>query len=349
MLRLILFLGIVFPYSDNPPNEMVDAFQQNSCVVCHTNDPFMYDVNAFMEIDGLPNVIVPGETYMLDIMLYNTFSERWGFEIASFIGYGNGTNPIQAGNMNLVDSDDTVMEVENGISYIKQTESGSFSELDESMTWPVSWTAPDDYYGTVSFFASGVAGNNGTGNLGDFTYTTSITKEIIYESPNTTNIDYISDIQPIFNYYCLVCHNEEEQYNNNGLDLSTYEGTIEGGNSNSPVVPFDSEGSLLYQVIDHSIYPNDFGIAPMPYFSQQIPDHYIDMIKVWIEEGALEEFNCNSGDVNEDQELNVQDIIIIVSAILDDLLPSDLDCSDLNSDEAIDVLDIVQIINIILN
>ena len=57
--------------------------------------------------------------------------------------------------------------------------------------------------------------------------------------------------------------------------------------------------------------------------------------------------NCNSGDINEDETINVLDIVLIVECILD--ADNDCNCSDINQDGEIDVIDIVLLITIILD
>ena len=54
----------------------------------------------------------------------------------------------------------------------------------------------------------------------------------------------------------------------------------------------------------------------MPYFSFQIPENYIDVIRVWIIEGALPQESCLIGDLNYDSIINVQDVIIIVNCVI---------------------------------
>ena len=51
------------------------------------------------------------------------------------------------------------------------------------------------------------------------------------------------------------------------------------------------------------------------------------------------------GDLNSDENINIQDIILIINLILDNSYNS---LADLNSDQSLDVLDIVQLVNIIL-
>tara|TARA_Y100000996_G_scaffold150732_1_gene116109 strand:- start:2057 stop:2530 length:474 start_codon:yes stop_codon:yes gene_type:complete len=62
----------------------------------------------------------------------------------------------------------------------------------------------------------------------------------------------------------------------------------------------------------------------------------------------LEEYYEQSilGDINQDSIVNVQDIIILVSTILN---AQSNDSGDLNSDGVVNILDVVQIVNIILS
>ena len=61
-------------------------------------------------------------------------------------------------------------------------------------------------------------------------------------------------------------------------------------------------------------------------------------------------YYINLGDVNEDNNVNIQDIIIIINFILGNLNPSqyEFSASDINEDGVINVLDIVQLVNMIM-
>ena len=63
------------------------------------------------------------------------------------------------------------------------------------------------------------------------------------------------------------------------------------------------------------------------------------------------DWNCGSGDLNEDGELNILDIVSVVNIILANTIPSDWELcqGDVNEDDAINILDIVQIVQWILN
>ena len=51
------------------------------------------------------------------------------------------------------------------------------------------------------------------------------------------------------------------------------------------------------------------------------------------------------GDLNEDSNINIQDVILLINIILNSEYS---ELADLNGDLQIDILDIVQIINVIL-
>jgi hypothetical protein len=61
----------------------------------------------------------------------------------------------------------------------------------------------------------------------------------------------------------------------------------------------------------------------------------------------LSEYGDILGDINDDGEVNVVDVIIVVNMILGELTIQD--SADLNQDGLINVVDIIQLVNIILN
>ena len=93
-------------------------------------------------------------------------------------------------------------------------------------------------------------------------------------------VDYSTEIQPIFNNSCTSCH----QYgHNSGLNLTTYSTTMTGGNSGAIIVAGDHANSELYNRI--TLPESAQGDMP-PTGSLSQSD--IDLISQWIDEGALE-------------------------------------------------------------
>ena len=101
-----------------------------------------------------------------------------------------------------------------------------------------------------------------------------------------SQVDYNSQIQPIFNTNCITCH----QYGGSAtLNSSSYGGLMNGGWSGAAIIAGDHENSLLYQRI---ILPvsTDGSMPPNVPLSQS----EIDLIAQWIDQGAtlqLDEVN----------------------------------------------------------
>ena len=59
---------------------------------------------------------------------------------------------------------------------------------------------------------------------------------------------------------------------------------------------------------------------------------------------------CLKGDLNDDANINLQDIVLVVELILENIIQYEIFCnSDINFDNKIDILDILMIIEIILS
>ena len=100
-----------------------------------------------------------------------------------------------------------------------------------------------------------------------------------------SQVDYQSDIQPIFNNNCIFCH---QNGGSATLNLATYSGTMTGGWSGPAIIAGDHQNSLLYQRIiqpigtDGSMPPND-----------PLSQSQIDLIAQWIDEGAGNSLSTN--------------------------------------------------------
>ena len=90
-----------------------------------------------------------------------------------------------------------------------------------------------------------------------------------------STVSYARDVQPVFAAKCVICHGVL-----GGLDLTSYDALIAGGDSGSNVIPGDAVGSLLVKRIDGTLSPQ------MP-LGVPLSDQEIGLIKTWIDEGAL--------------------------------------------------------------
>jgi len=87
-------------------------------------------------------------------------------------------------------------------------------------------------------------------------------------------VDYQTQIQPIFNENCTNCHGYS-----GGLALGNYDQLMSGGNSGDLVIPGDFQNSILWQRIDSGEMPPGGNIS----------NAQLELIETWIMEGALEE------------------------------------------------------------
>ena len=121
--------------------------------------------------------------------------------------------------------------------------------------------------------------------------------------PLYAEIDYNSEIQPIFNSSCTNCHSGSDAEED--LSLTSYNNVMNGGDSGDVVIPYNHANSLLWQYINSGF---------MPPGTNDLTDSQIDLIAEWINEGALPDPNEPMvGDLNDDGVVNVLDVVLLVN------------------------------------
>lgn len=93
-------------------------------------------------------------------------------------------------------------------------------------------------------------------------------------------VTFADNVSPILRNRCGSCHNPDKA--KGGLNLETFSAAMQGGGSGKVIEPGDPDGSTLLLVVTHQEEPK------MPPSSPKIPDAEIDVLKKWIEGGALE-------------------------------------------------------------
>jgi WD40 repeat protein len=96
------------------------------------------------------------------------------------------------------------------------------------------------------------------------------------EPPNFTD-----QVLPIFREKCCSCHNPDKKAG--GLDLTSWGQTMAGGSSGEVIAPGDAAGSYLLMLASHESEPK------MPPESDKLPAASLDVIKAWIDAGAIEQ------------------------------------------------------------
>jgi mono/diheme cytochrome c family protein len=87
-------------------------------------------------------------------------------------------------------------------------------------------------------------------------------------------LTYDDTIGPLFQTRCGSCHGENGIA---GLNLTTYQGAMQGSNNGPVIIPGDANGSLLVQKQS----------GAQPHFSQLIPEE-LALVVEWINAGAPE-------------------------------------------------------------
>ena len=91
---------------------------------------------------------------------------------------------------------------------------------------------------------------------------------------------YEDHVLPVFREKCCSCHNADRKAG--GLDLTSYQQVMAGGNSGEVVVSGDPDDSYLWLVASHEVEP------VMPPDADRIPDPMLKVIKEWIVGGIIE-------------------------------------------------------------
>ena len=108
---------------------------------------------------------------------------------------------------------------------------------------------------------------------------------VLFSKP-FSQVDYNSQIQPIFDTNCTTCHNYAGSAT---LNLTSFSGLINGGVSGPSIIAGDHENSLLYQRL---ILPVGSAGSMPP--NVPLSQSEIDLIAQWIDQGAtlqLDEVN----------------------------------------------------------
>ena len=106
-------------------------------------------------------------------------------------------------------------------------------------------------------------------------------------------ITFDDHVKPVFQKRCASCHNGGRQ--SGGLDVTNFTNLMQGGSSGTSIEPGDASGSYLFQLVTHEESPE------MPPDGNKIPENEIEVLRRWIDLGALE----NKGSKAREKKNNV--------------------------------------------
>ncbi len=98
-------------------------------------------------------------------------------------------------------------------------------------------------------------------------------------------VTYDEQVRAIFREHCFTCHNQDTKKSD--LSLASFASAMQGGSTGQVIEPGDPGSSRLWALVSHQEEPN------MPPNQDKLPAAKLDVIKAWIEGGALE----NNGSV----------------------------------------------------
>ncbi len=96
-------------------------------------------------------------------------------------------------------------------------------------------------------------------------------------------VSYNKDVQPILAKNCSECHAPGQKgFEASGLDTTGYQTLMKGGKFGQLVKPGDALSSALNMLVEGRVHPS----IQMPHGRANLPDKEIEMLKVWVNEGA---------------------------------------------------------------
>jgi len=97
------------------------------------------------------------------------------------------------------------------------------------------------------------------------------------------NVSFSADVQPILKQRCFECHVPGGTgYQASGFDMSSYETVMKGGKFGPFVIPVDPFTSTLNMLVEGRADPS----IHMPRGREKLGEREIEILKVWVEEGA---------------------------------------------------------------
>ncbi len=97
------------------------------------------------------------------------------------------------------------------------------------------------------------------------------------------DVSFSRDVQPILNKNCVECHAPGKPgYQASGLDVTTHEALMKGGKFGALVKPGDAFTSALNMLVEGRAHSS----IRMPHGRSKLPDRDIEVLKVWVNEGA---------------------------------------------------------------
>lgn len=147
---IAVIAGTAFAYPEGAPWGADDPKGAQSCATCHF-DFEMEDDSALLTLEGLPETVVPEETYKLTLHFAPSGAEIAGFLLSASAGVFHHAKKGTEANEQDVRSTAPVPAADGA-------------------SWTVTWTSPEDNDGEIFFYAAVNGANNDMSSFGDRVY-----------------------------------------------------------------------------------------------------------------------------------------------------------------------------------
>jgi len=152
---------------------------EGTCVQCHSGTALNAG-GGFVFVES-SNMIFGqhalGETYNMSVTVGQTGESLFGFSIVALDANGNSVGTFTAGSDNHTENF-TVSG--SSRQYVTHNANGGSSQ--DEHTFNFTWTAPAEDFGTITFYATGLAANGNEANSGDRVYSATMFSTVL---PNT--------------------------------------------------------------------------------------------------------------------------------------------------------------------
>jgi hypothetical protein len=98
-----------------------------------------------------------------------------------------------------------------------------------------------------------------------------------------SGVSYNKEVQPILAKNCSECHVAGQKgFTASGLDTTSYQALMKGGKFGPLIKPGDSLTSALNMLVEARVHAS----IQMPHGREKLPAKDIEILKVWVNEGA---------------------------------------------------------------
>jgi hypothetical protein len=144
---------------------------EGTCVQCHAGTA-LNGGGGFVFVES-PDMIFGqhelGQTYNMSVTVGQTGNSLFGFSVVALDSNGNSVGTFNAGSDNHTENF-TILG--SSRQYVTHNTNGGASQDDH--TFQFTWTAPSEDFGTITFYATGLAANGNGMNSGDKVYSSTL-------------------------------------------------------------------------------------------------------------------------------------------------------------------------------